>query len=227
MTKEERSRLRNESTTKGFRNAVIKIYGDACISCGSKENIEFHHVLPLILGGGNVPSNVVPLCHACHKAVHTGQHMSHYTNPKGTGGRKSFIDNDPEICKYFDMYISGEIGRMKLAELTGYTHRSMTKGLPAFRKYLASKGIADMKNTVDVAGATSGLFEGKRVGFVKYTDGRVEDIIFHDTGANDIDYVKRKYTSGMIRPSSRIAFSKKTVSVIYCFMDANGQYKLF
>lgn len=41
-----------------------------CQNCGTKEDIEIHHIVPLANGGRDVPSNVVTLCTECHKAAH-------------------------------------------------------------------------------------------------------------------------------------------------------------
>ena len=41
-----------------------------CAKCGSKENIEIHHMIPLAMGGTNDEINLIPLCHSCHKKIH-------------------------------------------------------------------------------------------------------------------------------------------------------------
>ena len=33
---------------------------------------EFHHVIPLFLGGNSLPENVILLCHDCHQDLHHG-----------------------------------------------------------------------------------------------------------------------------------------------------------
>jgi len=39
---------------------------NACQDCGSKENLEVHHVLPISQGGINELSNLKLVCHDCH-----------------------------------------------------------------------------------------------------------------------------------------------------------------
>lgn len=50
-----------------------KIYGNICINCHSSNDIEWHHVVPLSLGGKDIDTNIVPLCENCHRLVH-GRH---------------------------------------------------------------------------------------------------------------------------------------------------------
>jgi len=55
------------------------LIGRTCINCGSDENIEYHHVIPLSIGGRNVLSNIQPLCYECHSKLHFGEskHFNH------------------------------------------------------------------------------------------------------------------------------------------------------
>lgn len=50
MTYEE---LREEFISKSFRKAIKDSLPDACCNCGSKKSIEYHHIVPLKLGGTN------------------------------------------------------------------------------------------------------------------------------------------------------------------------------
>lgn len=42
-------------------------YGGSCAYCGSGEQIEIEHVIPLCRGGSNLIANVVPACHNCNQ----------------------------------------------------------------------------------------------------------------------------------------------------------------
>jgi hypothetical protein len=42
------------------------VYKDKCFECGSNENIDFHHIIPVVLGG----LMTIPLCVICHGKVH-------------------------------------------------------------------------------------------------------------------------------------------------------------
>ena len=65
----EKSEERKKSNNPGFKKALVEVHGDRCVNCGSDENIEFHHIVPLAIGGTNNYGNVVPLCWRCHKAI--------------------------------------------------------------------------------------------------------------------------------------------------------------
>ena len=38
-----------------------------CIECGSKENIEYDHIIPWSKGGGNTARNIQLLCQKCNR----------------------------------------------------------------------------------------------------------------------------------------------------------------
>lgn len=42
---------------------------ERCANCGSTERLEWHHMIPAILGGTAEPENMICLCHDCHQAV--------------------------------------------------------------------------------------------------------------------------------------------------------------
>ena len=61
-----------EFFTKELRPRLITLKGTKCANCLSECNDEiiFHHVVPLILGGTNNYSNIVGLCTKCHNIIH-------------------------------------------------------------------------------------------------------------------------------------------------------------
>ncbi|WP_281513479.1 HNH endonuclease [Bacteroides acidifaciens] len=166
--------------------------GYICYNCGSREDIEYHHIVPLFLGGNDVETNIVPLCHKCHKAAHCGRHMSHYVDSSNSGRKpKATAEKDSKV---FDMFINGEIGNKKCCELLGYSSRTPIKSRSSFKEYLHSKGISSIKNMVDFVATTrsGGLCEGVNVGEIEYANGNRAPIIYKDTGANDVEYKPRK-----------------------------------
>lgn len=44
-----------------------------CAFCGSQNDLEEHHMIPLYMGGTNDDRNLVFLCHDCHKTVSSYQ----------------------------------------------------------------------------------------------------------------------------------------------------------
>lgn len=48
---------------------IAKNKAERCGICGSTENLEWHHMIPLMLGGDTDSRNMIPLCVECHKNV--------------------------------------------------------------------------------------------------------------------------------------------------------------
>ena len=42
-------------------------FKNRCAKCGRKKTLELHHVKPLYTGGSDSDSNLIPLCHECHR----------------------------------------------------------------------------------------------------------------------------------------------------------------
>lgn len=62
--------------------------GTICANCQSLENLQYHHIVPLYLGGSNLLSNFVCLCSDCHKTIHTGIPGINYNTLDMNGTRK-------------------------------------------------------------------------------------------------------------------------------------------
>lgn len=171
---------------------IKSIVGRKCCNCGTTENIEYHHIVPLSLGGNDVVTNIVPLCHRCHKAAHCGRHINHYT-ASSNGGRKTKAIGD-KAKSVFEAYLNGEIGNRKACEILGYADGSQIKSVKAFNQFIHNKGISKVRNLIDVVGVNrlNGLITGCCVGEIEYLDGHKENIYYKDTGMNDIKYVRRK-----------------------------------
>jgi 5-methylcytosine-specific restriction endonuclease McrA len=42
---------------------------DQCLKCGAEENLELHHIIPVLAGGLNEEWNYMTLCKSCHSTV--------------------------------------------------------------------------------------------------------------------------------------------------------------
>jgi 5-methylcytosine-specific restriction endonuclease McrA len=38
-----------------------------CVQCGSRERLEFDHIIPVIASGSNTKRNIQLLCESCHR----------------------------------------------------------------------------------------------------------------------------------------------------------------
>lgn len=41
-----------------------------CAVCGTKQQLELHHIVPLSMNGSNEIDNLMPLCHDHHMEIH-------------------------------------------------------------------------------------------------------------------------------------------------------------
>lgn len=64
-----RIRRNNAYTDNWFEisAAVKRRDGYCCRKCGSDEDLEVHHIIPVSKGGTNSQANLITLCHRCHK----------------------------------------------------------------------------------------------------------------------------------------------------------------
>lgn len=44
--------------------------GTQCCNCGATEALEYHHIVPLAIGGKDTVSNMCCLCFLCHELIH-------------------------------------------------------------------------------------------------------------------------------------------------------------
>ena len=68
---------------KGYENAAAYVRDrdkHTCRLCGANKNvvIEVHHIQPRSKGGTDKPSNLISLCHSCHRKVHSNNNDNKY-----------------------------------------------------------------------------------------------------------------------------------------------------
>jgi 5-methylcytosine-specific restriction endonuclease McrA len=59
---------RREPIPRAVRLAVFERDGGRCVECGSAFEIQYDHVIPLVLGGANTAANLQILCAPCNQA---------------------------------------------------------------------------------------------------------------------------------------------------------------
>jgi len=67
--RDRRARLENceGSYTHREWTELLNKYEGKCLQCGSTENIEADHVVPITKGGSNSIENIQPLCRRCNR----------------------------------------------------------------------------------------------------------------------------------------------------------------
>jgi 5-methylcytosine-specific restriction endonuclease McrA len=63
---------RRKPIPDAVKNEVWQRDSGHCVECGSNENLEFDHVIPVSLGGANTAANLQILCGECNRAKGAG-----------------------------------------------------------------------------------------------------------------------------------------------------------
>jgi 5-methylcytosine-specific restriction endonuclease McrA len=56
-----------ETIPRSVRNAAWIRDQGRCVECGSKDKLEFDHIIPVAVGGGNTERNIQLLCESCNR----------------------------------------------------------------------------------------------------------------------------------------------------------------
>ncbi len=118
--------------------------GNKCANCMETNNLEYHHIIPIIVGGKDINSNMVCLCSECHKKLH-GIYKHEYINhslliKKGIkkakengvqiGRPKTTLYDIPDIFyQYYQVYKKGTINISQLFKLTKLSRTTVYKYL--------------------------------------------------------------------------------------------------
>ena len=110
--------MKHRPINKSRKMRLISLRGDRCINCGSPDEVEWHHVVPLEIGGNDVDTNLVPLCYSCHKAV-THHELVLKTSGRvhGNGGRKRTVPNN--FKDILHDYLYGRISKTECTKRLG------------------------------------------------------------------------------------------------------------
>lgn len=175
MTSEE---LRSEMTHVGFKKKLKEAHGDRCVNCGD-EMFEWHHVVPIFLGGTNAIGNIVPLCHRCHRAAHNGHHMTKYRRKSEKEGRprKTLPENWEDVVW---SWVRGDIDKEELHKTLGYTCTTKFIDSRAWDEFRERHGIEKVRNQRGFLAYWGNLRNGAVVSTVFYNDGRQEEFRYEE-----------------------------------------------
>lgn len=61
-----------ENSSQFDRKFLIITKGTICANCQKNclDKIIFHHIVPIVLGGNDILTNIIPLCDNCHNLIH-------------------------------------------------------------------------------------------------------------------------------------------------------------
>ena len=169
----EYQKLRTEFNKKSFKKMLVEEKGNKCANCGSNLDVDYHHVVPLALGGTNRRSNIVPLCYSCHKKAHGSVNIKQIRRSDKTGRpRNKLPDNYEEIL--WD-YMYGKIGKLECQEQLGIHGQSKLTDKIFFKEFLKKNGIKSYKNRVDMLKTNRCLrvnHRGEFIAKIIFTDGK-------------------------------------------------------
>lgn len=66
--KKDEAKFRREKISEEVRIAVWRRDGGGCSRCGSREKLEYDHIVPVSKGGSNTARNIELLCEKCNRA---------------------------------------------------------------------------------------------------------------------------------------------------------------
>jgi 5-methylcytosine-specific restriction endonuclease McrA len=65
---EKLDRVPRQPIQESVRLFVWQRDGGQCVKCGSRERLEFDHIIPLVAGGSNTERNIQLLCETCNRS---------------------------------------------------------------------------------------------------------------------------------------------------------------
>jgi hypothetical protein len=168
---EDYKRLKSEFTNHTFRKILKDTYDDKCFNCGNECEVEYHHIVPLSLGGTNRLTNIVPLCSECHKKAHGSVNIRKTFKSSKSGRKKEVAPSDYEEILW--QYVYGEIGRKGCQRMLGLSEGAKIQEKWYYKEFLEQNGIKYHKNSVDLLISKNKILpEGKLVAVVVFEDGK-------------------------------------------------------
>lgn len=166
------SKIEKRIYDEKFMELLMKAHGTKCANCGGNKDVEYHHIVPLTMGGTNAISNFIPLCYICHKKSHGYKIHMERIRKKSNGRPSKICSNYDEI---FDQYKSGKIGSSEVKKLLGISQKTHFTEHVLYKQYLEKNGIKYIKNNIDIILKKNGyLFPGRSVGHIEFVN---EDIL--------------------------------------------------
>lgn len=169
-----KSKERREFSNTKFKRIMKDNLGSVCCNCGSTQNIHYHHIVPLSLGGTNKLTNIVPLCEDCHEKAHGGMSIkAMHKNSMDGRPKKQPPDGYEEILRD---YLYGYYGKKECQARLGMKPGQKLNDKWYFKEYLKKHGIKQYKNLIDIleCGSNSGINSqspDKVIAYIRYESG--------------------------------------------------------
>lgn len=183
----EYERLRKEFSSAKFHKQLPERCGTECVNCGDSENIEYHHAVPLEVGGTNNFKNIIPLCRTCHMKIH----MQHFAKAKRneklkkvSGRKRVHADNYKELLMDF---LTCKISKSECKERLGVNGNFVDTVW--FEEFKKENKIKRYRNNIDLLNSSvnGGVVEGKQVGYLEFENGERHLFVWHEGEARKIN----------------------------------------
>lgn len=173
---EEYKSLRREFAK--VKKALIGDEWKKCCNCGSDESVEIHHVVPILVGGTNRISNLVPLCYKCHVIAHGGTARKYKRKDTLTGRPRKKYDKQL-LDRAFDLYVKCEIGARECKEMIGMAKGSHITDMEEYINYLKERNIKLLRNNIDIILSNRDCIKDGDVTGYMVINHKKHDIIYH------------------------------------------------
>lgn len=176
-TKSAYEQMKLEFNRPSNREELEEKLGCTCVNCGSDLDIEYHHIVPLKLGGSNRLTNIVPLCYVCHKIAHGARNIRRVCRSENGGRPRAKIRSDYK--QVIDDYLMGFIDRETCQNEFGFKGAQKFTDMAFFKDYLKEKQIVKYRNLLgrpkdDIHALAS---------YILYEDGKIER--YYRDGSNE------------------------------------------
>lgn len=90
--KTQRKREHKRPSSKLAKQELAIMYGYKCLLCGSREDLQYHHIIKFADGGETDVENGCLLCPSCHYRLHRNEQNEEKYNKEIRYKKKHFID---------------------------------------------------------------------------------------------------------------------------------------
>ena len=171
--------LKYEFKSPSFRQKMKEQLGNVCVNCHCEKEgglINYHHIVPLALGGTNNMSNIVPLCKECHYHAHSSRDINKLYHSKNIGGRPRIVppDNYKEVL---NDYMCGKISQKRCKILLRIRGKNKLTDMIYYKDYLDELGVHTCRNHLDHISERDNMPPNRVISYIVYQDGRKETFL--------------------------------------------------
>src|SRR5574344_1372320 len=124
--------------------------GLSCINCGNADDLTYHHVIPLSIGGNDVNSNIVCLCDKCHTLLHGNYDENGYISHGKLVklGQQRALANNKKMGAHIKT--ADDVTDDFKNEVMKFVKQQYPYNKPSIRDFSRKSGICNMKIHRDI-----------------------------------------------------------------------------